>query len=78
MYENTFTFLNTALFEIRLPLQTNIVELALESCVCFCLSLVVWSLFFLSPELKNLPQYDGVVTRTKGLYFQLKKVYNKI
>ena len=36
MYENTFTFLNTALFEIRLPLQTNIVEqeLALESCVC--------------------------------------------
>ena len=33
MYENTFTFLNTALFEIRLPLQTNIVELALASCV---------------------------------------------
>ena len=54
MYENTFTFLNTALFEIRLPLQTNIVELALESCVRFCLSLVVWSLFFLLLELKNL------------------------
>ena len=53
MYENTFTFLNTALFEITLPLQTNVVELALESCVSFCLSLVVWSLFFLSPELKN-------------------------
>ena len=50
MYENTFTFLNTALFEITLPLQTNVVELALESCVSFCLSLVVWSLFFLSPE----------------------------
>ena len=55
MYENTFTFLNTALFEIRLPLQTNIVELAFKSCVRFCLSLVVWSLFFLSPELKNPP-----------------------
>ena len=55
MYENTFTFLNTALFEIRLPLQTNIVELALESCVSFCLSLVVWSLFFLSHEIKNPP-----------------------
>ena len=54
MYEDTFTFLNTARFEITLPLQTNIVELALESCVGFCLSLVVWSLFFLLLELKNL------------------------
>ena len=54
MYENTFTFLNTRLFEAILPLQTNIVELGLESCLRFCLSLVVWSLFFHSPELKIL------------------------
>ena len=46
MYENTYFYISWySTFEIRLPLQTNIVELALESCVRFCLSLVVWSLF---------------------------------